>query len=151
MLDRNVPIALYMEGAVGEISGKMGYGVLRYSPNPVACIIDSKTAGGDIVALVGSPRSCPIVASVKEAVSLGARAMILGIAPPGGQIPEEWFSALDEAVALGMSLVNGLHQRLEPRYPNLQPGQVVWDVRVEPPGLSIGTGAAAELKNKRVL
>src|SRR5206468_3644463 len=117
MLSRDVPLALFMEGAVGEISGKMGYGVLRYSPNPVACIVDTVTAGQDLNALISTPRSCPIVASISEAVALGAKALVLGIAPPGGAIPPEWFPALDEAVAQGMSLVNGLHQQLAPMYP----------------------------------
>jgi uncharacterized NAD-dependent epimerase/dehydratase family protein len=151
MLKRDVPLALYMEGAVGEISGKMGYGVLRYSPNPVACIVDSLTAGGDIQKLVGSPRACPIVATVAEAAALGARALVLGIAPPGGAIPAEWFGALDDSVARGMSLVNGLHERLSLRYPNLKPGQAIYDVRVEPPGLEIGMGRPRFLANRRLL
>lgn len=151
MLDRGTPIAIYMEGAVGEVAGKMGYGVLRYSPNRIVCIVDSVTAGQDIVKLVNSPRSCPIVATIGEAAALGAKAMILGIAPPGGQIPDEWYPALDDVVAHGMSLVNGLHQQLAPRYPKLASGQFVWDVRVEPPGLQIGTAAARHLPNKRVL
>jgi len=151
MLDRATPLAIYMEGAVGEIAGKMGYGVLRYSPNPIACVIDSTKAGQDIVALVGSPRACPIVATIEEAYSLGARAMVLGIAPPGGALPNEWFQDLDEAVSRGMSLVNGLHDRLAPRYLNLKPGQIIWDVRVEPEGLGIGMARARELDNKRLL
>ena len=151
MIGTDVPLAIYMEGAVGELSGKMGYGVLRYSPNPIACIVDSVTAGQNLNALISTPRSCPIVASIDEAIALGARALVLGIAPPGGAIPAEWFPALDEAVARGMSLVNGLHQRLAPMYPDLQPGQEIYDVRVEPPGLDIGMGRARHLSNKRVL
>lgn len=151
MLDRDVPIAIYMEGAVGEITGKMGYGMLRYSPNPIACIVDSVTAGGDIVALVNSPRACPIVATIEEADRLGAKALALGIAPPGGAIPPEWYVALDDAVARGMSLINGLHERLSLRYTTLRPGQEIYDVRAEPPGLEIGTARARHLKNKRVL
>jgi uncharacterized NAD-dependent epimerase/dehydratase family protein len=151
MLSRDVPLALFMEGAVGEISGKMGYGVLRYSPNPVACVVDSVTAGQNLLSLISSPRGCPIVASIGEAVALGAKALVLGIAPPGGAIPSEWFPALDEAVAQGMSLVNGLHQQLAPMYPDLKPGQEIFDVRVEPPGLEIGMCRARHLSNKRVL
>lgn len=151
MLDRATPLALYMEGAVGEPAGKMGYGVLRYSPNPVSCVVDSKTAGRNLEDLVETPRNVPIVRSVREAWEQGARALVLGIAPPGGQMPPEWFPVMDEAVALGMGLVNGLHERLGPRYPDLQPGQVVWDVRVEPEGLGIGSAAAAKLACRRVL
>jgi uncharacterized NAD-dependent epimerase/dehydratase family protein len=151
MLDRNLPLAIYMEGAVGEPSGKMGYGVLRHSPNPIACIVDSRTAGQSISQITGIQRECPIVGDLEEAQNLGAKVLVLGIAPPGGGLPPEWFPVIDEAVQRGMSVVNGLHERLEPRYPNLEPGQFIWDVRVEPPGLGVGSGAARHLPNKRVL
>ncbi len=58
---------------------------------------------------------------------------------------------IDRAVELGMSLINGLHDLLAPRYTNLRPGQWVWDVRVEPAGLKPGTGEAASLTNRRAL
>jgi uncharacterized NAD-dependent epimerase/dehydratase family protein len=88
---------------------------------------------------------------VSEAAARGAEVFVLGIAPPGGRVPEDWLAAIDEAVTLGLSVVNGLHDRLAPRYRDLRPGQWIWDMRVEPDDLSIGTGAAAELSNRRVL
>src|SRR5579862_5744262 len=112
MLSRTQPIALYMEGAADKDHGKMGFGVLRYSPNPVCCVIDSELAGDDIAEFGRSPRSAPIVATIEEASALGSEVMVLGIAPPGGLIPKEWYEALDEAIAKGLSLVNGLHGKL---------------------------------------
>lgn len=144
-------LALYMEGAFENATGKMGLGVLRYSQNPIACVIDSRHAGQDLAALTGIPRSVPIVATVAEAIALGSEVLILGIAPPGGLIPAEWTPALDEAIHGGMSLLNGLHDLLAPRYPNLAPNQFIWDVRIEPPGLTPGTGAARTLSNTRIL
>jgi uncharacterized NAD-dependent epimerase/dehydratase family protein len=151
MLNRSQTLAIYMEGASTKDLGKMGFGVLRYSPNPVACVIDSELAGHDIAEFGTSPRGAPIVATIEEAVQLGAEVLVLGTAPPGGLIPPDWYAALDQAVAKGLSLVNGLHDLLQPRYPNLKPGQWIWDVRVEPPGLTTATGQAWGLKNKRVL
>ena len=146
MLDPKAPLAVYMEGAVRHYGGKMGVGVLRYSPNPVACVVDSETAGGDLRRETGADRDAPIVATVEEALALGARALVLGIAPPGGLIPPAWLPAIDCAVAGGMRVVNGLHERLAPRY-----GEAAWDVRTEPEGLTPGTGAAAALGNRRAL
>ena len=144
-------LALYMEGAFENGTGKMGLGVLRYSSNPIACVIDSRHAGEDLAALTGIPCSVPIVASVPEAIALGADVFVLGIAPPGGLIPAQWIPALDQAVAGGLSLLNGLHDLVGPRYPSLGPGQWIWDVRIEPPGLVPGTGAARTLANTRIL
>lgn len=151
MLRREQGLAIYMEGAVLGYGGKMGFGVLRYSPNPVVCVVDSETAGRDMQEVAGMPRSCPIVASVDAAVALGAEVFVLGIAPPGGLIPKPWFAVIDRAVELGLSVVNGLHDLLGPRYSDLPRGQWVWDVRVEPTGLKPGTGEARLLSNRRLL
>lgn len=151
MLDHALPVALYMDGALGGPFGKMGYGVLRYSPNPIVAVVDAGHAGQDSADVTGIPRTCPVVATLEEAHQLGAQVLILGIAPPGGAIPDEWWPVLDDAVTLGMSLVNGLHDRLAPRYPVLQAGQFVWDIRVEPAELGVGMGRAKDLPNRRVL
>jgi uncharacterized NAD-dependent epimerase/dehydratase family protein len=151
MIERHQKLAIYMEGSVNDFSGKMGFGILRYSPNGIACVIDTETAGGDTRDLAKVPRSCPIVASVEEAIALGADVFVLGIAPPGGLIPQAWYDVIDQAVELGMNVVNGLHDLLAQRYPSLTPGQWVWDIRTEPSGLQPGTGAAASLGNRRVL
>ncbi len=151
MLQRHQPLAIYMEGSLTQDAGKMGFGVLRYSPNPVACVIDSDFAGLEVSAVIETTRKCPIVASLDEAASLGAEVLVLGIAPSGGLIPRKWFRVIDEAVRRGMSIVNGLHDRLAPRYPKLREGQFVWDIRVEPEGLGTNEGRARDLSSKRIL
>ena len=140
-----------MDGALLSRGSKMGIGTLRYSPHEIACLIDSEHAGQDVVALTGVDRAVPIVASLAEAKTLGANVMLLGIAPPGGLLPDAWIATLDEAVGMGFSIVNGLHDLLSPRYPNLTDGQWIWDIRKEPDGVGVGTGEARNLRNKRVL
>ena len=76
------------------------------------------------------------------ALALGADVFVLGIAPPGGLIPKPWFSIIDRAVEVGLSVINGLHDLLGPRYPDMKPNQWVWDIRIEPAGLKPGTGGA---------
>lgn len=170
MLTSQHRIAIFMEGAFAERTGKMGLGVLRFSPLDVVCLIDSQNAGADSVALTRIDRRVPIVATVEEARALGADVLLLGIAPPGGLVPEAWFPVMDRAVELGFSIVNGLHDRLAPRYPFvgghagsesviLSPvegrtgssRQFIWDIRVEPQGIGVGYAEARHLKNKRVL
>lgn len=144
-------IAIYMEGAFAEKTGKMGLGVLRFSPHVIVCLVDSQNAGRDAAALTRIPRHVPVVASVEDARALGADVLLLGIAPPGGLVPESWFPVLDRSVELGFSIVNGLHDRLAPRYLDLDANQFVWDIRVEPPGLGVGYAEARNLTNRRVL
>ncbi len=151
MLDRTTPLALYMEGASNDDNGKMGFGVLRYSPNPIACVIDSEATVKDVAETGRTSRSAPIVATVEEAIARGAKAMVLGIAPSGGLIPPEWWKDIDVAVANRLSIINGLHDLVAPRYRSLTEGQWIWDIRQEPEGLTNGTALAERLAVPRVL
>ncbi len=152
MLQPGDKIAIYMEGALHDPSGKMGFGVLRYSPHAVVAVVDRALAGQDARAVTGIPGpDCPIVATLEEAVTLGANVLVIGIAPLGGALPEAWLPIIDRAVGLGLSIVNGLHGRLRPRYQGLQVGQWIWDIRTEPENLPNGTGAAAKMTAKRLL
>jgi len=151
MLERQQSLALFMEGALDNNFGKMGHGVLRYSPNPIVCVIDSKFAGRSSLEVLGYGPDVPVVADVAAAHQLGAEVLLLGIAPPGGAIPEPWLPVIDCAVREGMSVVNGLHDQLAGRYPGLPMGQWVWDIRREPAGLEVGTAAARHHGNVRIL
>lgn len=143
-----------MHDTVGESNGKMGYGLMRYGVAPVAAVIDRAHTGRGLRALTGIPCDAPIVASVREALALGADTLVPAIAPPGGALPPDWWEDVKEAVAGGMSLVNGLHRPLasDPELaPLLRPGRFIWDIRQEPPGLVNGMGRARELPGRRVL
>lgn len=150
MIQPHHRLALFMEGALGEDIGKMGYGVMRYSPNPIACVIDSRHAGkqvGDVWHGHSPAARLPVVGTLDEAARLGGNALVLGIAPPGGLIPSDWYPTLDEAARSGFLIVNGLHDRLSLRYGTDR----VWDIRVEPEGLSTGHGEARHLPGRRLL
>ncbi|MCW5943703.1 MAG: DUF1611 domain-containing protein [Fimbriimonadaceae bacterium] len=151
MLRANHRLALYMEGNLDGDYGKMGFGILRYSPQEIVCVVDSSHAGKQVSDVADVPRSCPVVGSIRVAWTRGADVLVLGIAPPGGRIPESWLPAIQEALSHGMSVVNGLHELLAPRFRNLRAGQFVWDIRTEPEGLGVGSAKAASLDNTRVL
>ena len=153
MLDPAQPIALFTEGSMGKINAKMAEGILRYGSNPVAAVIDSTQAGKTVRDLTPIDSDVPIVATLDEARRLGAQVLVLGTAPSGGRLPADWVAVLDQAIAAGMSLVNGMHDELRPRFADrLAPGQWVWDLRV-PQGEAppIGMARAAALDNTRVL
>ncbi len=153
MLDPAQPIAIFTEGTIGKINAKMAEGILRYGQNPVAAVIDSSQAGAQVRDVTPIDSDVPIVATLEEAQALGAQVLVLGTAPSGGRLPPEWMAVLDQAVAAGLSLVNGMHDRLQPQFADrLRPGQWVWDLRV-PQGEAppIGMARAAALPNQRVL
>ncbi len=154
MLNNNQKLAIYMEASLDSDYGKMGYGVMRYSPNPVACVVDSTQAGKRVNEACDLPYDIPVVATIDEARATGADVLVLGTAPSGGKVPEEWFPRLRHALELGMSLVNGLHDRLNDLIGDAitDPGkQWIWDVRQPAFTPPIATARAAGLDNKRLL
>lgn len=151
MLNPKQKLAILFYDQLGEFNGKMGHGVLRYSPNPVCCVIDYRYAGGQSRDVLDFGVDCPIVGTVDEAASLGAEVLVLGMAPSGGRLPEELLKEMDIAIKRGMCIINGLHSLLGPRYPNLPQHQWIWDIRIEPKDLPIASGRAQTLDNRRVL
>ncbi len=152
MLKNNQKIAIYMEKNLDSDYGKMGFGVMRYIENPIVAVIDSTHAGRKINQVCALPFAYPIVDSIDQAAALGAEVLILGTAPSGGRIPDQWNAPLGRAVELGMSIINGLHDTLNDQFANqLHGGQWIWDVRQPAFVPQIGQARAAALDNKRVL
>lgn len=147
-------VAILQHGGIRGPYGKTGLALLRYSEAQIVAVIDAECAGGSLPQLTGIARDVPIVASVREALSYQPHILLTGIAPPGGALPPAWWQEVKEAVAAGCCIVNGLHTPMAEHpelQPLLRPGQWIWDVRREPPGLGLGSGAARELPCLRVL
>jgi len=146
-------LCIYMEGALDNDAGKMGYGLMRFSENPIACVVDSNYAGQSVRAAVGLPYEIPVVATVDEAIALKSEVLVLGIAPSGGRFPSEWDEPISIALKKGLSLINGLHDDLNARFGHLihQKNQLIWDVRKPAHAYPIATARAAKLNNKRIL
>lgn len=82
--------------------------------------------------------------SVAEAAAAGVRSLVVGTASVGGDIAEEWMETLEQAAALGMDIVAGLHVSLaaSPRLRQAaqSSGARLIDVRMPPAGLPVGSG-----------
>ena len=157
MLDPKLNVAVYMEGHIDSDYGKMGMGVVRYLKNPIVGIVDSKYAGKNIYEIDefnDINKDIKVYKNLKQVVELGAKVLILGIAPSGGKIPHEWNSIIEEAIDSGLSIVNGLHDLLSPKWDDRikdKKSQWIWDVRVPQFIPEIATGKVAKINNKRVL
>lgn len=83
--------------------------------------------------------------SPREAAIRGAKTLIIGIAPPGGQLPESWRVVLIDALEAGLDLAAGLHQRLN-AIPEIEScarrlGRQIYDVRHCDTQFPLGTGS----------
>ena len=79
-----------------------------------------------------------------QAAAAGAKAMVIGVASPGGVIPPAWLGALHEALDAGLHLVSGMHSRLAD-LPGLvalaeKRNRRLIDVRVPPARIPVGSG-----------
>ncbi|MFM9157339.1 MAG: DUF1611 domain-containing protein, partial [Dolichospermum sp.] len=121
---------------------------------PIVAVIDRDSVDKSLVELTGIQKDVPIVASITAALQYQPTVLVIGIAPKGGAVPDDYWADIQDALKAGMSLVNGLHTPLA-NIPELnallKPGQLIWDVRKEPANLSVASGLARTLPCRRVL
>jgi len=89
---------------------KKAISLLRYRQQHIVAVIDGTAVGQTAQQLLGAGGAIPVVASLSDV--LDADALYIGIAPPGGKLPEEWRPVIQEAIQRRMALVSGLHDYL---------------------------------------
>ncbi|QYJ15818.1 hypothetical protein Rxycam_01646 [Rubrobacter xylanophilus DSM 9941] len=140
--------AILADGWFANRHAKTAHGLIRYGRDEVVCVVDSTLAGRRILEVMPHlERDAPIVGSVEEALKLGPTSILVGLAPAGGRLPEEWVRSLRTASDAGLEIVSGLHERLAPRFP----GRPVWDVREPPQEIPLFSGEAFRVEPKVVL
>jgi uncharacterized NAD-dependent epimerase/dehydratase family protein len=151
MIPEEVPerrYAILAEGWFANRHAKTAHGLIRYGRDEVVAVIDSTLAGRsvrDVMPELG--RGAPIVGSLEEILELSPTSILVGLAPAGGRLPEEWMDTLRAAGDAGLEIVSGLHQRLAPEFP----GERVWDVREPPEDIPLFSGEAFEVEPKVAL
>jgi uncharacterized NAD-dependent epimerase/dehydratase family protein len=88
-------------------AGKTAASIIRYRGHEVAALLDSTQAGRTSGELLGVG-NVPIVAQLDDVPD--ANTLLLGIAPPGGKIPQPWRAIILDAIARRkMDVISGLH------------------------------------------
>ena len=154
MLQPDRRVAILLHDGIKGAHGKTGVALLRYSEATIVAVIDRECAGKSLPKLTGINRDVPIVATVEKALAYKPDVLVIGIAPSGGVLPDEWWQEIKQATASGLSIVNGLHtpmNTIPELRDSLREGQWIWDVRQEPPNLPIASARARSLACRRVL
>ena len=150
-------LAILAEGAFGVETAKTASSAVRYQPERVSSVIDSRFAGRTVGETLGFGGNIPIVATFAEALATEPRpeALLVGIAPQGGQLPEAWRAVLTAALEAGLDIISGLHFFLgdDPELAALaqRGGCTLFDLRKPPPDLPVGAGRAMRTDAFRVL
>lgn len=152
-----VRAAVLAEGALGTPPGKTANGlVLHAVQDDIVAVIDSTRAGRDAGEVVrGVPQGIPVVADLESALALKPERLYLGVANPGGFLPDSFHGVVLDALRAGLEVVNGLHRFLadEPEFVEAARagGGSIRDIRKPPTLLRCADGSIFDVKPPRLL
>jgi uncharacterized NAD-dependent epimerase/dehydratase family protein len=98
------PYLVFLGDAQDQVSIKTALGLRDWRPD--ACV--GEWALPEATVTLGIQTMTP-----KQAVEAGARSLLIGIAPVGGQISDRWIPTLIDALAAGLDIISGMHSKLE--------------------------------------
>lgn len=101
--------AILAEASFDYLESKTGNALLRYRPEEVVCVIDSETAGKTVQEVLGWGGDIPVVAALEEALDYSPDTLLIGVATPGGWVPNSWRDTICEAIENKLNVVSGLH------------------------------------------
>ena len=146
---RDLRYLVLAEGKFGPMTSKTANGCIRYSPEHVVAVLDSTQAGKTAQEVIGFGGTIPVVATVEEGMRRQPNALLIGIAPTGGQFPEEWRPLMRAAITNGLEIWSGLHTFIgdDPEFAALarRHGVAIHDLRKPPEDLSVAAGRVRDL------
>jgi uncharacterized NAD-dependent epimerase/dehydratase family protein len=98
------PYLLFIGDAQDAAEAKTAFGLRDWARD--ACVAQLRLPRSRLD--LGLPDMSP-----DAAARAGARSLVIGVAPVGGQIPPDWEPALHAAIAAGLDVVSGMHRPLE--------------------------------------
>ncbi|WP_459193351.1 DUF1611 domain-containing protein [Halosimplex sp. J119] len=133
---------------------KTAVGVLRYSDDEVAAVLDRARVGERVNDHVPDLQDVPIVGSIDD-VDGPIDALLVGIAPIGGGFDETWRADVRGALKRGCDVIAGLHYYLadDEEFVRLadERGCELRDLRRPPDDLTVSEGKASEVDAEVIL
>ena len=102
-MNLHTPHLLFLGDVQNPLDAKTARGIVDWRPEH--CLGQLRLPGCEVD--LGLPDLTPAAA-----YALGARSLVVGVAPLGGQLAPEWLASMQDALRAGLSIVSGLHQRL---------------------------------------
>jgi len=143
------------EGSFGPLTSKTANACIRYVPDEVAAVLDSGTAGRTAHDVLGFGGNIPVVANFATGMTHRPTALLIGIAPAGGQFPDAWRPIVSDALRARLDVWSGLHTMLgdDREFAALAAasGSTIRDLRRAPVGLDVASGRVRDLDATVVL
>lgn len=103
-------ILILTEGFTNPHTAKTARNLIIYKPEEVVGLIDTENAGKNGCDLLETAGFTPIFSSVNDAPP--ADFLLIGIATPGGVLPDNLRKFVIDAIKKGMNIISGLHHYL---------------------------------------
>ena len=143
------------EGNFGPETSKTANSAIRYIPDRVAAVLDSSARGRTAGDVLGYGGDIPVVRTFEDGLRHAPNAIMIGIAPAGGQLPEAWRRWILAALDRGMYVWSGLHTFLgnDPEFAGRarERGATIVDARRPPEKLRVSDGRARDVDAFTVL
>jgi uncharacterized NAD-dependent epimerase/dehydratase family protein len=154
-MSRDLRYLVLADGNFGPQTSKTANACIRYTPERVVGVIDANQAGRTAQRVLGFGGDIPVVATLDEGLRLKPNALLIGIAPAGGQLPPSWIALLARAIEHGLDIWSGLHNFIAdiPQLAALAKthGVTIHDLRRPPATLDVSTGRVRDVEATVVL
>ena len=148
-------ILILAEGRFSPLKSKTANAALLYLPEQVAAVVDSTKAGQTAHQVLGYGGDIPVVRSITDGLALHPTHLLVGIAPPGGVLPESWRTDLRFALEHGLHVLSGLHTILsdDPEFAALaaRHGTTITDYRKIPPASEVIPKGSWKTRSAKVI
>jgi len=143
------------EGSFGPMSSKTANAFIRFAPGETVAVLDSTCSARTASEVLGFGGDIPVVATFSEGMRLEPNALLIGIAPAGGQFPGAWRTMVIDALRAGLDVWNGLHTMLgddaEFTQAAAASGATIHDLRRAPRDLDVSYGRVRDVDATIVL
>ncbi len=103
----NRRLLILTQGHARTLKAKTAVSLLRYRPDQVVAVLDPDQAGQTAGEVFGVGGDIPVIGSLDQAQD--ANTLLIGIATPGGVLPDVIRPAILEAIGKGLNIESGLH------------------------------------------
>jgi uncharacterized NAD-dependent epimerase/dehydratase family protein len=138
------------DGEFGPLTSKTANSIIRYLPDRTVGVVDQVHAGKTVQQVLGFGGEMPVVGTMREGLAFRPDAILIGIAPVGGKLPERWRTWLAEAIDAGCAIWSGLHTFIgdDPMLAERarQKGVQIHDLRRPPANLPVASGKAKSVE-----
>ena len=109
------------EGKFGPVTSKTANGAIAFLHDQIVAVVDSRNVGATVQDVLGYGGSIPVVKDLQAGLAYGPDTLLIGIAPPGGNLPVSWRPHVIAALHSKLNVLAGLHTYLsdDPEFSSL--------------------------------